>query len=265
MPTDLATATPPTAPVLVTGGTGFLGSHLVERLLATGRKLTIVSRQPRPELVARGIRVVVGPLHDPATCTEAVRGAATVFHVAARVGDEELSDGVAEIARGRFIWLTVNLVTAILASAVISMFTDTIEAIVALAVLMPIVASMGGNAGTQTLTVAVRAIATDNLTSANVRRIVLREGMVGAINGIGFALLIGFLAGFYYGNSTLGVVIGVAMIGNMIVAAFAGVLIPIVLEKAGADPALASGTFVTTITDVFGFFAFLGLAGIMLL
>ena len=183
----------------------------------------------------------------------------------AGVGDEELSDGVAEIARGRFIWLTVNLVTAILASAVISMFTDTIEAIVALAVLMPIVASMGGNAGTQTLTVAVRAIATDNLTSANVRRIVLREGMVGAINGVGFALLIGFLAGFYYDDSTLGVVIGVAMVGNMIVAAFAGVLIPIVLEKAGADPALASGTFVTTITDVFGFFAFLGLAGIMLL
>ena len=183
----------------------------------------------------------------------------------AGVGDEELSDGVAEIARGRFIWLTVNLATAILASAVISMFTGTIEAIVALAVLMPIVASMGGNAGTQTLTVAVRAIATRNLTTANVRRIVLREGMVGAINGVGFALLIGVLAGIFYEDATLGLVIGVAMVGNMIVAAFAGVLIPIVLEKAGADPALASGTFVTTITDVFGFFAFLGLAGIMLL
>ncbi len=183
----------------------------------------------------------------------------------AGVGDEELSDGVAEIARGRFIWLTVNLGTAILASAVISLFTDTIEAIVALAVLMPIVASMGGNAGTQTLTVAVRALATRNLTSSNVGRIVLREGLVGLINGLGFALMIGVIAGLFYGSTTLGLVIAIAMVGNMVVAAFAGVLIPIGLEKVGADPALASGTFVTTITDVFGFFAFLGLAGVMLM
>lgn len=183
----------------------------------------------------------------------------------AGVGDEELSDGVADIARGRFIWLTVNLGTAILASAVISLFTDTIEAIVALAVLMPIVASMGGNAATQTLTVAVRALATRNLTSSNVGRVVLREGLVGLINGVGFALMIGVLSALFYGSVTLGVVIGLAMVGNMIVAAFAGVLIPIALEKAGADPALASGTFVTTITDVFGFFAFLSLAGVMLL
>jgi len=183
----------------------------------------------------------------------------------AGVGDEELSDGVAEIAGGRFIWLTVNLATAILASAVISMFTGTIEAIVALAVLMPIVASMGGNAGTQTLTVTVRALATDNLTAANMGRIVWREGLVGGLNGVGFALLIGVLTGIFYQDATLGTVIGIAMVGNMIVAALAGVLIPIALEKVGADPALASGTFVTTITDVFGFFAFLGLAGIMLL
>jgi len=183
----------------------------------------------------------------------------------AGVGDEELSDGVAEIAKGRFIWLTVNLATAILASAVIAMFTGTIEAIVALAVLMPIVASMGGNAGTQTLTVTVRALATDNLTAANMGRIVWREGLVGGLNGIGFALLIGALTGLFYQDATLGIVIGIAMVGNMIVAALAGVLIPIALEKIGADPALASGTFVTTITDVFGFFAFLGLAGIMLL
>ncbi len=183
----------------------------------------------------------------------------------AGVGDEELSDGVAEIAKARFIWLTVNLGTAILASAVISLFTETIEAIVALAVLMPIVASMGGNAGTQTLTVAVRALATRNLTSSNVGRIVLREGFVGVINGLAFAVMIGVISALFYRDATLGIVIGVAMVGNMIVAAFAGVLIPIGLEKAGADPALASGTFVTTITDVFGFFAFLGLAGVMLL
>jgi magnesium transporter len=183
----------------------------------------------------------------------------------AGVGDEELSDGVAEIARGRFMWLTVNLGTAILASAVIAQFTDTIQAIVALAVLMPIVASMGGNAGTQTLTVAVRALATHSLTASNMRRFIGREGLVGLINGVGFALMIGVLAGLYYSNQWLGLVIGVAMIGNMVVAALAGVLIPIGLERLKLDPALASGTFVTTITDVFGFFAFLGLAGTMLL
>ncbi len=182
----------------------------------------------------------------------------------AGVGDESLTDGVIEIARGRFLWLTVNLGTAILASAVIALFTGTIEAAVALAVLMPIVASMGGNAGTQTLTVAVRALATRKLTASNRRRIILREGLVGAMNGLGFALMIGVLSSVYFGDARLGIVIGVAMIGNMIVAAFAGVLIPIGLEKVGADPALASGTFVTTITDVFGFFSFLGLAALLL-
>lgn len=182
----------------------------------------------------------------------------------AGVGDEELSDGVAEIARARFVWLTVNLGTAILASMVIGLFSDTIRAFVALAVLMPIVASMGGNAGTQTLTVAVRALATRNLTASNMVRFIGREGLVGLINGIGFAALIGALSGLYYANVTLGLVIGLAMIGNMVVAAFAGVLIPIALDRLKLDPALASGTFVTTITDVFGFFAFLGLAGLML-
>jgi magnesium transporter len=180
------------------------------------------------------------------------------------VGDEELSDGVLEIAGRRFVWLTVNLGTAILASAVIGLFSDTIEAFVALAILMPIVASMGGNAGTQTLTVAVRALATRSLTAANMGRFIGREGLVGLINGCGFAALIGVLSGLYFADATLGWVIGAAMVGNMVVAAFAGVLIPIALERLKLDPALASGTFVTTITDVFGFFAFLGLAGLML-
>jgi magnesium transporter len=180
------------------------------------------------------------------------------------VGDEELSDGVFEIAGGRFVWLTVNLGTAILASAVIGLFSDTIEAFVALAILMPIVASMGGNAGTQTLTVAVRALATRSLTAANMGRFIGREGLVGLINGLGFAALIGVLSGLYFADATLGWVIGAAMVGNMVVAAFAGVLIPIALERLRLDPALASGTFVTTITDVFGFFAFLGLAALML-
>jgi magnesium transporter len=180
------------------------------------------------------------------------------------VGDEELSDGVFEIAGGRFVWLTVNLGTAILASAVIGLFSDTIEAFVALAILMPIVASMGGNAGTQTLTVAVRALATRSLTAANMGRFIGREGLVGLINGLGFAALIGILSALYFADATLGWVIGAAMVGNMVVAAFAGVLIPIALERLRLDPALASGTFVTTITDVFGFFAFLGLAALML-
>ncbi len=182
----------------------------------------------------------------------------------AGVGDEELSDGVAQIARGRFVWLTVNLGTAILASAVIGLFSDTIRAFVALAILMPIVASMGGNAGTQTLTVAVRALATRNLTGSNMARFIGREGLVGLINGLGFAAMIGVLSGLYFRNPTLGLVIAAAMVGNMVVAAFAGVLIPIALDRLKLDPALASGTFVTTITDVFGFFAFLGLAGLML-
>jgi magnesium transporter len=181
------------------------------------------------------------------------------------VGDEELSDGVAEVARQRFVWLGVNLCTAILSAAVISQFTNTIAAYVALAALMPIVASMGGNAGTQALTVTVRALATRSLTGANRARFVLREGLVGLCNGIGFAALIGLASGLFFGSPTLGLVIAMAMIGNMIVAGFAGALVPIALEKLGADPAVASGTFVTTMTDVFGFFAFLGLASVMLL
>ncbi len=182
----------------------------------------------------------------------------------AGVGDEELSDGVFVIARGRFVWLLVNLGTAILAATVISQFTDTIRAFVALAVLMPIVASMGGNAGTQALTVTVRAIATRSLSSANVGRFVVREALVGVCNGAAFATAIGLLSGLFFQDARLGLVIAIAMIGNLVVAGFAGALIPIGLEKLKVDPALASGTFVTTTTDVFGFFAFLGLASLML-
>ena len=182
----------------------------------------------------------------------------------AGVGDEELSDGVLEIARARFVWLTVNLGAAILAATVISQFTDTIRAFVALAVLMPIVASMGGNAGTQSLTVTVRALATRSLSASNLRRFVVREGLVGLCNGLTFACAIGLLSGLYFQDARLGLVLAIAMIGNLVVAGFAGALVPIGLEKLGVDPALASGTFVTTTTDVFGFFAFLGLATLML-
>ena len=178
---------------------------------------------------------------------------------------EELSDTIWETAKQRFPWLFVNLITAVLASVVIAMFSATIEALVALAVLMPIVASMGGNAGTQSMTVAVRALATRDLTPANAWRIILREGIVGLINGIAFAIIIGAIGIAWFGSPMLGVVLGIAMIGNLFVAGLAGILIPIVLDKLKIDPALASGAFVTTVTDVVGFFAFLGLAALLLL
>jgi magnesium transporter len=183
----------------------------------------------------------------------------------AGVGEGSLSDRVIETTRQRFPWLGVNLVTAIFASIVISMFEETIAGFVALAVLMPIVASMGGNAGTQSLTVAVRALATRDLTTANVWRVIKKEVLVGLINGLIFAVVMGIVGVVWFGSPMLGVVIAVAMVINMVVAGFAGTVIPVLLEKMGVDPALASGAFVTTVTDVVGFFAFLGLAAMWLL
>ncbi len=182
----------------------------------------------------------------------------------AGVGDESLTDRVVSTTRLRFPWLAVNLVTAIIASLVISQFSATIEAIVALAILMPIVASMGGNAGTQSLTVAVRGIATKDLTGSNVWRVIRREALVGLANGVIFAVIIGLVGVVWFGNPMLGVVLALAMIVNLFVAGLAGILIPVWLEKLGIDPALASGAFVTTVTDVVGFFAFLGLAATLL-
>ncbi len=183
----------------------------------------------------------------------------------AGVGDESLADRVWDTTKSRFPWLAVNLVTAVLASMVIEQFDAVIAQIVALAVLMPIVASMGGNAGTQSLTVAVRALATRDLTSSNMWRVILRETLVGLANGVVFAIVIGIVGVVWFGDVMLGVVIAAAMIGNLLVAGIAGIMIPIGLDRAGADPALASGAFVTTVTDVFGFFAFLGLASALLL
>jgi magnesium transporter len=182
----------------------------------------------------------------------------------AGVGDERLSDSVRQITPPRFSWLFVNLLTAILASAVISLFDATIESMVALAVLMPIVASMGGNAGTQTMTVAVRALATHQLTPANVVRVVFRETAVGLINGVAFALIMALIAVAWFGTGRLGLVIGTAMIINLLAAALAGIFIPLTLNRMGFDPAVASTVFVTTVTDVVGFFAFLGLASLWL-
>ncbi len=183
----------------------------------------------------------------------------------AGVGENSLSDSVIETAKGRFPWLAVNLVTAIFASMIISIFDQEIAQLVALAVLMPIVASMGGNAGTQSLTVAVRAIATKDLTGRNVWRVIRREVLAGLVNGVIFAIVMGIVGILWFGGPQLGYVLGAAMVINLVVAGLAGTVIPVMLERAGIDPALASGAFVTTVTDVVGFFAFLGLAAVVLL
>jgi magnesium transporter len=174
--------------------------------------------------------------------------------------DEQLSDNVWTIARGRFNWLLVNLATAFLASSVLGLFEGQLEKMVALAVLAPIVASQGGNAATQTMTVAVRALATRELGSHNALRVVLREVLVGVVNGLAFAVITGVAAVAWFKISGLGFVIGLAIICNLIAGALGGILIPMVLARVRADPAVASGTFVTTVTDVVGFFSFLGIA-----
>jgi magnesium transporter len=180
------------------------------------------------------------------------------------VGDESLADSVIKTSQSRVPWLVVNLGTAVLASFVIQMFDATIEQMVALAVLMPIVASMGGNAGTQTMTVTVRALATSKLGAANAPRIITRETVVGLINGLVLSVLMAGVVFIWFGSSKLGAVIGAAMIVNLLAAALAGILIPLALERLNLDPAPASGVFVTMVTDCVGFFAFLGLASLFL-
>lgn len=184
----------------------------------------------------------------------------------AGVGSESsVADRVVETVRQRLPWLVVNLMTAMISATVIAQFDKTIEQIVALAVLMPIIASMGGNAGTQTLTVAVRAIATRDLTAANIWRVFRREFIVGLINGLVFALALGLVGLYWFSWPMLGAVLALAIIINLVIAGLVGIGVPVLLEKIGVDPALASGTFVMTVTDVVGFFAFLGLATVMLL
>lgn len=181
------------------------------------------------------------------------------------VGEGDLYRAVLDTARSRFRWLAVNVVTALLAATVIGLFANTIAHIVALAVLMPIVASMGGNAGTQALTVAVRALATRELTSANAMRVISKEVLVGLLNGIALATIVGGIAFAWFGNGLIGIVIGCAMVINLICAGLFGALIPILLDRLKIDPAVASGVFLTTVTDIVGFLAFLGLATLVLL
>ena len=175
-------------------------------------------------------------------------------------GEEELSDSVWTIAKSRFNWLLVNLATAFLASSVLGLFEGELQKMVALAVLAPIVASQGGNATTQTMTIAVRALATGDLSASNAKRVIMRELMVGLLNGLAFAVITGVAAYAWFKVPGLGVVIGLAMICNLVAAALGGIMIPLTLHRLGRDPAVASSPFVTTVTDVVGFFSFLGIA-----
>ena len=177
----------------------------------------------------------------------------------AGVGDEEITDSVFIKTKRRFSWLLLNLFTALLATWVISIFGATIEQMVALAFLMPIVASMGGNAGMQTLAVTIRAIATKELSSGNFNNIVMKEFLIGILNGIIFAIITAVIVQLWFENLNLTLIISISMILNMIVAGLFGIMVPVSLKKFNIDPALASSVFVTTITDVIGFLSFLGI------
>tara|TARA_Y100000590_G_scaffold420516_1_gene523300 strand:- start:312 stop:1694 length:1383 start_codon:yes stop_codon:yes gene_type:complete len=177
----------------------------------------------------------------------------------AGVGDEEITDGVLKKTKRRFTWLLLNLFTAVIASVVIGFFQEDIEKVVALAVLMPIVASMGGNAGMQTLAVTIRTIATNELTKNNFTQNIIKEFSIGILNGIIFAIISAVIVHFWFQDITLSLIISISMILNMIVAGLFGILVPITLKKFNIDPAIASSVFVTTITDVIGFLSFLGI------
>jgi magnesium transporter len=177
----------------------------------------------------------------------------------AGVGDEEITDTVLKKTKRRFTWLLLNLFTALIATWVISIFGATIEQMVALAFLMPIVASMGGNAGMQTLAVTIRAIASKEISSSNINSIITKEFIIGVLNGIIFAFITGAIVHLWFKDINLTILISVAMVLNMMVAGLFGILVPVTLKKFNIDPAIASSVFVTTITDVIGFLSFLGL------
>ncbi|MDI1228457.1 MAG: magnesium transporter [bacterium] len=181
------------------------------------------------------------------------------------VSDSDINRNAISTAKARSSWLFINLFTAFLASFVIGMFEASIEKVVALAVLMPIVASMGGNAGTQALAVLVRAIATKEVSATNAWRIVGKECVVGLLNGIAFAIILGAAVWWWYSDFKLGIVIAASMVLNLFAAGFFGALIPVALTRFGLDPAPSSGVLLTTVTDVVGFLAFLGLATLFLL
>jgi magnesium transporter len=178
--------------------------------------------------------------------------------------EEDIFAPVVASSRRRGIWLGINLITALLASTVIGLFDATIEKLVALAILMPIVASMGGIAGSQTLTLVIRAMALGQVSSSNAKRLLNKELVVGLFNGLTWAIVLAVVAGFWFDSPALALVLGAAIVINLFVAALSGATIPLMLRKLGADPALAGSVLLTTVTDVIGFFAFLGLAAIFL-
>ena len=270
---------------VVDPGHRFLGNIFLDKLVRSSRKLRVdqlmsadrlrVRVDEDEEEVARLIaryNLVSVPVVDEA---ERLVGVITIDDIVDVIqeeaddeikalggvkADEELSDSVWFTARSRFGWLFVNLLTAFLASSVLGLFETELQKMVALAVLAPIVAGQGGVAATQTMTVAVRALATRDLGAANAMRVTLRETAVGLLNGLGFGLLTGVIAGVWFHEIGIGVVIALAMTVNLVAGALGGILIPLALEKYRADPAVSSGVFVTTVTDVVGFFAFLGIA-----
>jgi magnesium transporter len=179
--------------------------------------------------------------------------------------DEDIFAPVVRTSRKRAVWLGVNLVTAFVAASVVGLFEKTIAQVAVLAVMMPIVAGMGGNAGTQTLTSVIRALALGIVSEANARRVLVKELMVGALNGLVFALTVGLATILWHKNYLVALAITLAMVINLVFAALSGVIIPVLVRKLGVDPAVASGVILTTITDVVGFFSFLGLATLFLL
>lgn len=262
----------------------FVGTVRLDRLLRTKRPVSVadlveddrrvVQATDDIEDVARQFQrynLVAAPVLDPAGRLVGVMTVDDIVDVIEEAADddvkqlggvdaeEEISDSVRQVALGRFRWRFISLIAAFVSASVMALFEEQLGKLVALAVLAPIVASQGGNAATQTMTVAVRA-----LGSWNMGRFFRREMVVGLLNGVAFALITALVAGFWFGNSMLGAVIGLAMVATLIIAAFAGVAVPLALDKAGIDPAISSGTFVTTITDVVGFFSFLGIATVLL-
>jgi magnesium transporter len=199
---------------------------------------------------------VIDVIHEEAT--------EDIHRLAGVAGDETVFDPASKVVRRRMFWLGVNLPTAVLAATVVALFEPAIQAVAILAVFMPIVAGMGGNAGIQTFTVIVRALALGDLTLANTRKVLAREAWIGLANGVALGLVAGTIAYLWKGNALLGVILGLAMVINMLVAALAGTLIPVALKLLRVDPAVGSGVIVTTLTDCAGFLSFLGLATILL-
>ena len=193
------------------------------------------------------------------------RATGQLYHLAGVNDEAEQEESLFHIGKHRAFWLGINLFTAIAASLVIGLFDTTLQSLVALAVLMPIVASMGGNAGTQTLTVTVRQMALGEISTSDAKKTIKKEVILGLMNGSVFALAIGLIAWFWFSLPLLGVVIAISMIINIIMAGFFGALIPLVLQKLDIDPAVGSSVLLTTVTDIIGFFSFLGLASIILL